>query len=1179
MSDRVLFIQNAKGHRIVQSFNPPTSGRYQYSINMEQIETNKFLFTGSFEMDIVGITKPIDEINNVGIGIGIQYLNTDDQPENLTINMPNNFANILNYDENTGIATIGGDFSVEAEIETNYPSSMFYDLMFGTVKLWVLDRTLANLGECDIGESGYNIAFSLDGTKDSARLVVYSRMPTMLKPYSIVYHENTQTWWIVNKDKVERYLNEQKYDEELGEYTNPTYLYKHSLQLEGAIELLNARDLTDCGFNQNTYTIEQFTRRLFRLSNFEYDSETIDIDTNNSVDISMLVDYIKTYENYSLLSALNDLYSGYNCAVKLSFTINPFDTITGCKLLVVPKSGFVSNEAQNIEDVFTETAEIKQLSKSSYGTSVVSNTDNVVSTITKRYPSVGAVRLYSNEYDLTVDNAVIKLPSKVFKVNEVDMLMTIRLGLQYYANGSWHFEYSNFGGYFNVSNQRAINSVLTTIKNYCATNYSSFDASDFESKRLQMLSTIVRAGTVIFKDGAKFNPQNKTLFYPDGSPIKTVRVPFSPSSHFNMRVAVMDKTSGQSVSQISGTPTSNETYTSVDGIIKWERGSDEISGFQWCGWRQFNDFRVRLTETEYGRNTNYIYAWVQGGNAYRIIIASGEDQNSPHEIEQDYFSGLANKKMPLFAVKYIPMTDLKIKLDNNGTDNNVQLYNQNGKLTDANAFSKMLNSYKKEIEGENITRYLTSHNYNEMPVVGQIINGSNNEKLIINNASYSFTKNENSYFVFGEFTLSRNVATKSLLTSPNTNIRDYGIPQKNNVARKQLYRDFYEFAFTYDIDSDENFYLPIEQILKVGEPQVEPIGHTGIIKLTYEDYVNGSLNYYYQIDSTLYLLKKCIYEVVEFKDNNIIGNDAQNTDTGFDITRVLTGSYQLINTPISYVDKNGRFKDVEISMCNANQLTTIYNKYKSSVGYADDDTVSLQNICLFIPSQVFDYSLTNRDYSIQETNYKKDALEVPVFEYCCQIDDTEEVEVGENILEVEQEEIVIYVAKVFSPNTKSTVNCGSLTIDDFTWTRESETSDIYDYLIYVNNDFENNIYGVDMHYGYDANSKKLLSFTFYRNSQTIIETDDEAKNYYAQGTLTNTMLDKSDTIGKDIVIYKCTITLRLSGLVSPVPELKSTPIFVIHSPSDSNYDIDQKEQSAALRKKIMSLYVNHYKLK
>ena len=42
---------------------------------------------------------------------------------------------------------------------------------------------------------------------------------------------------------------------------------------------------------------------------------------------------------------------------------------------------------------------------------------------------------------------------------------------------------------------------------------------------------------------------------------------------------------------------------------------------------------------------------------------------------------------------------------------------------------------------------------------------------------------------------------------------------------------------------------------------------------------------------------------------------------------------------------------------------------------------------------------TEHDFLIEETNYGKDAIEVPIFEYSCQIDDSAEIIVGDNVLD------------------------------------------------------------------------------------------------------------------------------------------------------------------------------------
>ena len=165
-----------------------------------------------------------------------------------------------------------------------------------------LTKKRATLGEI---QKDFNMSFVMDGTKDSAKVIVKSFVENEVEPNTICLHPKTNTWWIVQRDKVERHLNDDN-----------TFIYEHNLQLLGAIELLNARDLTDCGFNQGKYTVYQFIRRLFRLSNFEYDLSLSNVNYNFR---SKIVDYVKTFENYTLLSALREFLDAYNMCPKLTF--------------------------------------------------------------------------------------------------------------------------------------------------------------------------------------------------------------------------------------------------------------------------------------------------------------------------------------------------------------------------------------------------------------------------------------------------------------------------------------------------------------------------------------------------------------------------------------------------------------------------------------------------------------------------------------------------------------------------------------------------------------------------------------------------------------------------------------------------------------------------------------------
>ena len=108
-------------------------------------------------------------------------------------------------------------------------------------------------------QADFNMGLTIDGTDNSCKIQVHSFNGNELEPNTIIYHRKTATWWVVREDRVERYLNESG------------FYHIHNVKLDDPMEILNARELTDSGFNDNTYTIRQFINRLFDLSTFEYD--------------------------------------------------------------------------------------------------------------------------------------------------------------------------------------------------------------------------------------------------------------------------------------------------------------------------------------------------------------------------------------------------------------------------------------------------------------------------------------------------------------------------------------------------------------------------------------------------------------------------------------------------------------------------------------------------------------------------------------------------------------------------------------------------------------------------------------------------------------------------------------------------------------------------------------------
>lgn len=827
-------------------------------------------------------------------------------------------------------------------------------------------RTL--LGEI---QDDFNMSFTIDGTKDSCSVIVWSYIDYEIEPYTICWHEKTNTWWVVSHDKIERYKNENG------------FLYTHEIELLGAIELLNARDLTDCGFNDKTYTISQFTFRLIHLSNFEFQNTGIAFGELNG---DLLVDFIKTFENYTLLSALREFYDAYNCAIKMYFSTNVENGKTylvNAILQIVSKTGSNLLTSHNI-DYFDNVRETKTMDKNSFGTSVVSNAENVVSSKMKTYPSTGSAKLTSTQFNITDDNAVLRLPSKVFR----GISLTAHIPLDFEGFDDPDREIRVF-----PDNDKSVSEFVSAFITYVSqhTSSSEYEAflSDFNSKKDDAIANMRKASHVTFYDGNNIDP---TYDNGKGRIIKGENVPYL-ASLFDGNELPRERRA-----VIFTDKTSKETLPKPYQGIAWERGSDLITGFE-----GLNNFTVTsLMATDYQVENNVFYSYSVGGQTFKWELARPEQQQTAKIYQA---MGVSTTT---WSVTYIPMSDIKVKVDNQRDKKDIQLYNQNGRITDGVALSKLLNSYSKEISSDNIVRYMQFTDYDDIPKVGSFV-VKNKELYVINNISLTFVQNETNllnnfgYYIDCEFNMSKAVSTKSLLVNPNSNIRDYGIPQNYNVKRKQLYRDYYELNYGTNDDTETDYYLDADDVFVFDHENTQNRDFIGVIEIGYDAPVENEDYWYYQLETTTYYMNKMLYVMLDFKDNNIIGYGSQNVFSGFDITKVLDPSsfIQTLNTPISYVDANGKAKEINVLLCKNEQLTTIYQEYREDSAVEDDDgDIDLYNYSVFIPWQIFINAWNEEEYSIkiEEPTYNKDALEVPVFEYACQIEDTADVIIGNDIL-------------------------------------------------------------------------------------------------------------------------------------------------------------------------------------
>lgn len=895
-------------------------------------------------------------------------------------------------------------------------------------------RTL--LGEAQCGKNGYNMGFSIDGSKDTAKMEVLSfSIENPVKPYTIVWHENTDTYWIVNKDKVEKYVNERG------------SLYKHSLTLDGAVELLNARDLTDCGFYQNLYTIDDFIRRLLDLSTFEFGgSANVTIDYGIALDGGKTVDYVKSFENYTLLSALREFLDGYNSVAKLRFNQNVTGQLNSCLLKIVSKTGDTATEALDMGNAFLDVKELRDLSKNSYGNLVVSNADNVISTKSKVYPNVGYARLSSDEFYIKPENAVFRLPSKANSVEWVEMsASTMKIGIAITYGPSATDKYTFDVDLSDIDSYKEgiewVRHTLTTkpedVSQEIWDNLQAYMNSHFDEAFWANLSSD--------ETRAKALDENSFRFY-DTTEYDPIANTFKSERTIN-RFRSFNVSHGWDKPWVLGNKAIRDGVQEPQSVMYWERGSDLIKGFDFFDFQKEIPFGAEISSITTHGYRLFQFEWTpegEGSGMVDVYISSKATLGIGGAlfVPDNIVLSVLNANL---RVKYTPMTDLKIKYDNTNYGNDSKLYNQNGRYTDGVALSKLLLSYKDEITSDTVTRYAEGYDMNDMPKVGQIVTRGN-DRYVIGNASFDFFQHEegngNANYIIGEYTLSKNVAVKSALTNPNTNIRDYGIPQQFNVRRKQLYRDFYELSFSSDPNADASRYLDFGKVMNVTHLPSSIESHTALIKCQYEEACGGggtsygggvvpsSTEWCFQVDSTVYYLKKALYEVIDLKDNNIIGYDSQNITCGFDIRRLFemidVGSADIdaVNTPISYVDGKGKVLGFTLSVLDNAHLKSVWNDYKTAkeTQYGETYRGSLYNRCVFIPTELFDMSVLEADYLITDFSYRKDPIEVPVFEYSCQVDDTDDVLVGDEILTRRDDDFLYFHEAVRVPKGVVTNN-------------------------------------------------------------------------------------------------------------------------------------------------------------
>lgn len=933
-----------------------------------------------------------------------------------------------------------------------------------TQQMWIFNKITLERTIYGEYENNFNISMALDQTSDSTKIVVKNYDYNEIKPNTIVYLPDTNSWWVVKKDTASRYASEKS-----------SGYWEHEIQLTSAFDILVNRDMINHGYNKDRYTLETMLNRLVSMTDFElpitFDFRYFNKDTK--------IGYIKAFENYAPSTAIKEILNGINAIPKMSFTFNGTYTLTGAIIKLIPKSG-IGNTPINI-NIFNIDEEVKTSSKNNYGTRVVSNIENCVSSELVRYPASGAITVSSDESEVTNENCFIKLPTNVDYIDRLEIVG------------------SNMDFKFILGEQEY--SVRVCVSS----------ASDIENAIESAITYYHIAGTDLEIETLKNNIKE----YARLNKIVTLKNESSIEHHKWNEYHLMSLYFGdKNYYYISPNP---------DHTIYWEQGSDKIVNFgKW--FKKYLDNYVNVYDP------SLVGHFIQtGGITFEVLTETSGSSRETLYFSLDLLFGF-NKSPMQFAVYYRPQVSFKLKVENDEIGNDTNLFNQNGKLVDANAVAKLINSHAQDISSNEITRSLVSRNFNTMPTIGMLVLDENGVEYVINNASYDFSENDDDgFFIIGEYTMSKAVACKSTMISADNNVRDYECPQNYNIRREQLYRDYIELDYTLNSNETPLFGI-IENIFNYTYKNCGDIDtYICFLKIKnslYEDYL------YFKKETTKVVMSNSRVIICDFGDNNIIGySRAKGQQYKFDI-RILFTLNKLYNIPVSYVDSVGEMNEVDISVISGNDYGNLVTDYLVEIG-EEKSNADYLNYSPIINEDIYEKGELVRKSLIEEPNYNKDGLEKPIFEIIQQIGGSNGIIVGDkffNSIECGENEYLIYQFAIQSTRVReeNCPNVGSISM--------------YQYSLYKSITAEN---VANISYN---NSTRDLTITFKASETFRLD----------GGTITQSLPYGNTLLGKNIAII---VTKVVDNGDTTISKVESHLLFAINNckvEKDSNNQIKLK---------------------
>lgn len=835
-----------------------------------------------------------------------------------------------------------------------------------------------------------NKCFTIDGSGDSNKIVVYCDKELALAPNTIVFSidENDITsnyWWVVQEDKATLI---------------DTNIYRHDIQLIGAIEWFKFKFCYTGTFYYHRYSyydvMQKLLYSLWKPKFFEFNLDNFTTEFG-----SKKTNQKFTFKGYTIRSALSEIEKALNVDFKLKFnTSNLNITPTSIKendykndfqvhdnqdttFKIYVNSNTISQIIETISNESTK-KEIEIIFYTKIGSSPLipglvnskismsfsaSVIDGKLTLKNKTYPD-GMVTLSST--DLTEETTFFVPKEIVFSMQEgggdyyysqiietegPDQNYMSELGFDKFYIKEITYDKDDIyisSAYFDIIDKNPKTKETYNIdlldEKY---QISQFPNRSYATRVVGRVSNATSGAACTYpKVGyAKLNANND-LTLNKGNACIILPYNIDRIDNLQFKLIYADTTSGIETGDYVSL---YETYENKDKPLEVKIGASKTKIR--LKEKTLYDFITDTNERDhtlwYERGKNIIHNFEPYLSGYHVYPLSKNENVDTPNIAIDF--GF-NKNV----VKVIFSSILEETLITSNTQVNCDdvIYNQTGSNADLVLTKDFVNSYATSISTGTLTRIKYHNKESECFKVGSVFI-KDNERYVVSSVSIDKYKDK----VKAEYKLSKDYVAKTELISADGSIESYAIPQNNIVKRIQEYKTLIRFRDTPSLKQ---------------ESYTEARYFTDFTSSERNDFVleikgtskNGN-TYFVGLNPITIETAKTSILMYDMRDNNYAGFVVNETGNA------VKSYYQYA---LNYVDSEGELKSIEMKLKYAGKFNIL--PYMSNYPYLTKEDFE---------SNRFLSSITN------ENNYLKDGYETPVFLFTREYQDHYGFVFGDNV--------------------------------------------------------------------------------------------------------------------------------------------------------------------------------------